>query len=341
MDYIRELNLHSNTEKERLRTFLARFDLWLDEIDYGVVIEKDNEIIGSCCKLKNIYKCFAVDPAHQGEGMTNRLLTEVSYRVFGEGYLHTFVYTKPTNKTIFTGLGFEEIVTLENVTLLEKGMTTIGQHISQLDKNHHISDKNNGAIVVNGNPFTLGHQYLVETASRCCEQLLVFVVEEDASSFPFADRLALIQAGCAHLSNVIVLPSSQYIISQATFPNYFLRDKDNAFATYAKIDTTVFGLWFAKQLNITARFVGEEPLDPMTNRYNDTMQAVLPAHGVTVHVIPRKANDIGIISASNVRALLKEDKWDDVRKYVPHTTLAYLEQATEVIDRLKQHDRKH
>ena len=49
-----------------------------------------------------------------------------------------------------------------------------------------------GALVMNCNPFTLGHQYLVEYAASKVAKLYLFVVEEDKSEFPFADRIELV-----------------------------------------------------------------------------------------------------------------------------------------------------
>ena len=37
---------------------------------------------------------------------------------------------------------------------------------------------------MNCNPFTLGHKYIVEKAARENDNVIIFVVEEDKSSFP-------------------------------------------------------------------------------------------------------------------------------------------------------------
>ena len=337
---LRILNLENERQRESLRSFLLRFSFALDEVDFAVVLLDHGEIVASSCKRKNVLKFFAIDPAYQNQGLSQKLLTEVTYRMFEEGYDHSFVFTPLFNREIFKSLGYDDVVSTDEVVLMEKGPETIGGYIRRLDETYGISEKQNGAIVMNGNPFTLGHQYLIETAAKSVQQLLLFVVEEDASSFPFHDRFRMFQEGTNHVNNVILIPSGRYIISQATFPNYFLRDLQNSFEIYATLDVTIFGKWF-KKLNITKRFVGEEPLDPMTNQYNETMKRILPDYGIELVVIPRLSNEQGTISASIVRRLLKEDKWDDVKKYVPASTFEYLENATEVIDELKKHDRKH
>ena len=40
-----------------------------------------------------------------------------------------------------------------------------------------------GAVVMNCNPLTLGHRYLIEQALKQCDYLMIFVVQEDKSFF--------------------------------------------------------------------------------------------------------------------------------------------------------------
>ena len=46
-----------------------------------------------------------------------------------------------------------------------------------------------GAIVMNCNPFTLGHKYLIKESLKKVDYLYIFVVEEDKSIFPFKDKI--------------------------------------------------------------------------------------------------------------------------------------------------------
>jgi len=339
-EQIEILNLSSNRQIQALETFLMRFSLSLDSIDFAVVIKNQQQIIGSCCKFKNVIKCFAIDPLFQNTGLSQKLLTEVTYQIFQQGYTHTFVFTRLDKKDIFESLGYSTVIQAEQVVLLEKGHVTIQQTIANIDKQYDCSRYENGAIVVNCNPFTYGHQYLIETAAQQVEQLLVFVVQEDASTFPFSDRFILVKEGTKHITNVKVIPSTDYIISHATFPNYFIRDKEHSFHIYAMLDLSIFGHWYG-QLNIKQRFVGEEPLDPMTSLYNETMKEVLPQFNMKLTIIERKSNALGIISASKVRELLKKDQWDEVAHYVPDCTFRYLRKSTHIIEKLKKNDSQH
>jgi len=181
-----------------------------------------------------------------------------------------------------------------------------------------------GAIVVNCNPFTLGHRYLIEYAASRTAHLFVFVVEEDRSFFPFNDRLALVRQGTSDLSNVTVLPSGGFIISQRTFAEYSSKEDLQDRVVDPSMDVMLFAKEIAPALNVTVRFAGEEPLDNVTRQYNAAMQRILPSHGVRFEVIPRKENGGEVISASRVRALLETKDFDSIAKLVPPTTLAYL-----------------
>lgn len=184
----------------------------------------------------------------------------------------------------------------------------------------------NGSIVMNCNPFTLGHRYLIEYAASKVDYLYIFVVEENKSFFPFEDRFRLVKNGTADLSNVIVLPSGNFIISAVTFPGYFYKDNLKETKIDCSNDLNVFAQYIAPTLNIKVRFAGEEPLDPVTKQYNEGMAEILPQHGMVFCEIPRKQDDegVGVISASRVRKLLKEKDFDSLKKLVPQTTLDYL-----------------
>ena len=181
-----------------------------------------------------------------------------------------------------------------------------------------------GALVMNCNPFTLGHQYLVEYAAAQVARLYIFVVQEDKSEFPFADRIKLVRQGVRHLPNVEVLPSGKFIISQQTFSGYFNKAELQDVAVDSSRDVEIFGREIAPELGITIRFAGEEPKDNVTRQYNETMREILPRYGVEFREIPRKEFDGDPISASSVRAALRRRDFDKIAKLVPTTTLEYL-----------------
>ena len=164
----------------------------------------------------------------------------------------------------------------------------------------------------------------MEYAASKVERLYIFVVEEDKSIFPFADRIELVRKGTADLKNVTVLPSGKFIISALTFSGYFNKAELQDSTVDPSMDVELFGKEIAPQLGITVRFAGEEPLDNVTRQYNETMARILPEYGVSFEVIPRKETNGGVISASRVRKLLEENNFEEISELVPPTTLDYL-----------------
>ncbi len=181
-----------------------------------------------------------------------------------------------------------------------------------------------GAIVMNCNPFTLGHRYLIEQALGQCHYLVVFVVEEDQSVFPFDERFQLVTWGTEDLANLIIVPSGRFIISSLTFSDYFNKSEIQERDIDASLDVTIFAREIAPCLHITKRFAGEEPFDNITRQYNESMRRVLPEYGIQFIEIPRKTQGDTAISASRVRALLAEKDFEGIKPLVPQTTYDYL-----------------
>lgn len=184
-------------------------------------------------------------------------------------------------------------------------------------------DGNNGAIVMNCNPFTNGHLYLITEAAKRVDTLYIFVVEEDKSFFPFKDRIELVRAGTAHIDNVCVLNSGQFVISSTTLPGYFEKDQVGDIYLDASNDMMLF-LQIAKVMNVHVRFAGSEPIDRFTNQYNTNMRTYLERYGVSFVEIDRKQSDGDVISASSVRKCLEKKDFETIKKLVPKTTYQYL-----------------
>jgi hypothetical protein len=189
------------------------------------------------------------------------------------------------------------------------------------------NSENCGAIVMNCNPFTFGHKYLIEYAATKVESLYIFVVEEDKSEFPFKDRHKLIKQNTKNLKNVIILPSGKFIISSTTFASYFNKSEiseKQATEQDVSFDLLIFAAAIAPVLNIKKRFVGNEPFDHVTRHYNEEMKKILTEYGCQVIEIPRLKKNNVVVSASRVRKLLNERNFEEIKKIVPITTLKYL-----------------
>ncbi|MGB6129748.1 MAG: [citrate (pro-3S)-lyase] ligase [Psychrilyobacter sp.] len=351
MNYIVEkLHLTNVEEVNEVRSFLSTFQLdYEKDIDYTVVIRDNNKIIASCSKSKDILKGFAVNQSVQGEGITNLLIKAIQDRLFQEGIFHSFIFTKPIYETTFKSLAYKVLASVEEVTLLEYGFNDIHKSLAAIKKLYNIDNSTpKTALVMNCNPFTLGHRYLIEKASLNSKEVLVFIVEEDKSLFPFEDRYQMTKNGVADLKNVTVIPGGKYIISSATFPSYFLREETKILSAYTKLDATIFSKYFCKQFNITKRMLGEEPYCPVTKSYNEALVGILENHGVEVDIIPRKwiSTPNNYISASKVRNLIKKEgreALDHLSEFIPPVTINYLksEEGKEVIKKIINSNTPH
>ena len=312
--------LRGNT-KTQWEALLRRAGLEPDTLwDQTALLWDGDTLAAAGSRMGNLFKCIAVDPAHRGEDLTAQVLSALRADAFREGHRHLFLYTKPENETLFRGLFFYPVAKTASVLLMEDKPRGMGDFLDPLPQ--PMPEGTVGAAVMNCDPFTLGHRYLIETAARECDQVFVFVLSEDRSHFPAKDRLELVRRGTADLPNVTVLPTGPYLISAATFPTYFLKDRDSADTVRCGLDVEIFTRYYAPRFRITRRYVGTEPFSPMTEAYNRALEAALPQKGIQVRLISRKEGTEGPVSASAVRKKLAAG--EDVSHLVPETTLQYL-----------------
>ena len=265
----------------------------------------------------------------------NSIVSHLIEFQFSRGNTHLFLYTKCNSAKFFGDLGFYEISRIDGqIVFMENRKTGFQNYLIKRVKTFE-----EGLAVMNANPFTLGHQYLVEKAAAENDLLHLFIVSEDASLVPFKIRKQLVMKGTAHLKNICYHDSGPYIISNATFPSYFQKDENAVIESHAMLDLTVF-TQIAKVLGITRRYVGEEPTSLVTGIYNRIMSEKLPEQGIECIVVPRKTCEDTPISASNVRLALQNGDYDTISKLVPQTTLDYFKspEAIPVIERIRQQE---
>ena len=324
MQQVDQLLKQENIERDRnLDYTVGMFDA-----DYNLVAT------GSC--FKNTLRCFAVDHAHQGEGLLNAVISNLVDYEYSIGNLELFIYTKVSTAKFFADVGFYEIARVEDkLVFMENRKDGFAKYLAKLKK----SKKDGaviGAVVMNANPFTLGHQYLLEEASKACDFVHVFVVSEEASPIPFQVRYDLVQKGSSYLKNLVYHPTGNYIISSATFPSYFLKDDELVIASQAKLDIKIFTK-IADTLKINHRFVGEEPFSEVTAIYNKVMEGELKKSGILYTEISRKTGATGPISASKIRESIKKGRIEEIKDVVPQTTYDFFtsSSAKPIIDRIK------
>lgn len=349
--YISEAPLSLNSVRRRVEAFLAANGLRLAPLDRYVVVTRDedgDEILAGGGLDGNVIKCVAVSESARSEGLMNIIVSRLIAIAREEGRESVKAFTKPENEGIFKSLGFALIASSPNAILMENGRGGLPEYRKYLES--LARPGRNGAIVMNANPFTKGHRYLVEQAASQVDNLYVIVVKEDRSRFPYVERKAMIEAGCAGLDNVVVCEGSDYAISAATFPTYFLKKLDDATDTQIALDLDLFVNHIAKPLGVTVRFAGSEPEDALTRRYNELMAEILPGTSVAVvrqdHQpdselvegsavrqarrpidfveIPRLEQNGNPISATSLRHALDKGNLKEAMEYIPKSTVPYL-----------------
>lgn len=353
---IQTLNPTTPRQRQRIEAFLKRNALRFDDMHYyAAVTDDDGEMIAGGGLKGNVIKCVAVDDAHKGEAIANTLVSHLISHANQEGYSCIKLFTKPKNRQLFESLSFRLLAEAPEAILMETGIGGISNTVEALKKIKEESEKYKeynkeckedskkckentsylntsipqhlnttmqptGCIVMNCNPFTLGHRYLIEQAAKQVERLYVMVVREDCSLFAYTERKAMVEQGVADIENVSVIDGSDYAISRATFPTYFLKRLDDAADTQMLLDLDLFRRHIAPALGATVRFVGTEPTDQLTRRYNQLMHETLK----DVREINRLEKDGNAVSASRVRKAMEEGDMNTIRQLVPPTTLPYI-----------------
>ena len=333
--YISEAPLSLNSVRRRVEAFLAANGLRLAPLDRYVVVTRDedgDEILAGGGLDGNVIKCVAVSESARSEGLMNILVSRLIAIAREEGRESVKAFTKPENEGIFKSLGFGLLASAPKAILMENGRGGLPEYKKYLES--LARPGRNGAIVMNANPFTKGHRYLVEQAASQVDNLYVIVVKEDRSRFPYVERKAMIEAGCAGLDNVVVCEGSDYAISAATFPTYFLKKLDDATDTQIALDLDLFVNHIARPLGVTVRFAGSEPEDALTRRYNELMAEILPGTSVAVVrqarrpidfvEIPRLEQNGNPISATSLRRALDKGNLKEAMEYIPKSTVPYL-----------------
>ena len=338
---IQELPLSVPSVRRQVEDFLGSNGLRLGEVDlYLAVLSEDGAILAGGGLQRDILKCLAVSAEARSLGLSVPLVSRLISVASERGFTNVKVFTKPENRALFESLGFKLLAEAPKAILLENGRG-LADYCAYL-RAHQAP----GVIIMNANPFTLGHKYLVERAES--RNLVIIPVKEDASRFSYAERLAMIRSGAGDWADVV--EGSDYQISAATFPTYFLKNLSDAAETQMRLDSDLFGRHIAPALGARVRYVGSEPADPLTARYNALLKELLPKYGIQLVEIQRLAVDSdcqadsstppsaplrmtrgttfelvkGPVTATAVRALLDEGRFKAASALTPESTWPYL-----------------
>ena len=342
---IQEIPLSSPFFHGKVERFLAANGLRLEEVDlYLALVNADGDILAGGGLCKDIIKCIAVAPEARSEGLAAPLVSRLIAEASARGIHNLKVFTKPENRAIFESLGFRLLAQAPKAILMEngRGLEAYCEYLRSFRK-----PGRSGVIVMNANPFTLGHKYLIYKASEQVDNLFVIPVKEDLSQFSYAERLEMIKAVVAgptaeenyffgrcqknQLSSAIsnltrattsthvaVLEGSDYIISAATFPTYFLKDHSDAAETQMRLDLDLYSRWIAPALDASVRFVGSEPIDALTNRYNKLIPNAV--------IIPRlEMASAGSVASENGTEVCSASAKNYADATVEHTSIPCVE----------------
>ena len=336
---IQEIPLRSPYFHSKVENFLAANGLRLEEVDmYLAVLNADGHILAGGGLSKDIIKCIAVAAEARSEGLAAPLVSRLIAEASARGVHNLKVFTKPENQAIFESMGFKLLAQAPKAILMEngRGLERYCEYLRSFRR-----EGLGGVIVMNANPFTLGHKYLIDKASEQVDTLYVIPVREDVSQFPYAERLAMIQAANANPthtdasfvmpggdrgSHVVVLEGSDYCISAATFPTYFLKDLSDAAETQMRLDLDLYSRWIAPALGASVRFVGSEPFDALTAHYNTLIpnSVEIPRLHLVATGPEVCFTSAPVVSASKVRQALAEGRYRKAAAMCPETTHPYL-----------------
>ncbi len=344
--YKNKIEFVKNPDSRTLRELTGLLEenglIYENGLDETLLIRREGSLIGTGSISGNVLKCIAVKEGFKNTNSSGDIITNLINREYQKGRTELFLFTKPENKKIFARLGFFPVYEIkENIVLMENNPSGLENFLEGLKRdcgNIRRAEGKISSIVVNCNPITNGHMYLIEKAVSLSAVLHLFVVSEDRSVFPFDVRYRLIKEATASIKNLIIHKGGDYIISNATFPSYFIKESKQIVNLHAQLDLELFSEKIAPALGITARFAGDEPLCPVTANYNRYMNEILPEHGIEFHIIKRFETEGEPVSASMVRKYLVERNFEGIKKIVPSSTYNFLISAEgeEIIKKLEK-----
>ncbi len=319
----------------KMKEFLSDHGLrYAPGIEYSVCMtDSDGRIIAAGSVEENVIKCVAVDSSCQGLGISNQILTALISYEFQRGRSHLFLYTRPENEELFFRLGFYPVLKTEEILLMENWKDGFRRFADGLERETPEEAKKKdlliGAVVANCNPFTKGHRYLLEKAVKKCDYLHLFLLDDPRTYFSPEERYQMAAENCRDLEQVIIHKGSEYVVSAATFPTYFLKDKSKAAKANCRLDLELFARLIAPKLQIQVRFVGTEPVCEVTHSYNCMMKELLPSYGIRVEELERLKIHGVPVSASDVRAFISCGRAAEARELVLDGTWPYVERKME------------
>lgn len=341
---LRSIPLSSAYCRRQAETFLLAQGLQMPRLDYMAGVFDDDDRLLACGGLDcSTIKGLAVCPEARQLNLAAKLVTHLRAYALEAGHRDVTVFTKPANIALFRSMGFCLIGQSSGAALLETDRMALPRYLDHLrslrpaesspDSKQGLGQEEQiqpqdflsqpqekqgpgqaaplhrcGVVVMNCNPLTRGHLYLIGQARRRCGHLVIVpVADNPLTLFGYSERRAMLQAAVEDMPGVSLAEASIYTVSRATFPTYFIKEKSQRALAHIELDLNIFAHHLAPALGATVRFVGTEPTDELTAAYNAAMHRLLPPAGIEVVEIARQGADGSPerpISASALRQAL-------------------------------------
>lgn len=335
--YSRLIDPHDAEQVRAQQHLLQQAGIRLDPlVDWSLALYAENEMLATGSCFRYTLRSIAVEAEHRGSGLMARLITELEKEAARRSLDRLMLVSQPKDRKLFSAVGFTALAeTGRGVTLMENSAALFLDFLKKLEADFNnlpspaTSPIRRASIVMNANPFSKGHRFLVESALKECDQLLLLVLSDESDNgFTFDQRFEMVRLGCADLPQVLTAAGGPYAVSTASFPSYFYPpselDENSLFLNdEAELDAALFTR-IAQHLGISIRFVGSEPLSAITNFYNRVLSRELADLGIELRVIERLRQNGEAVSASRVREFLKNKNYSAAEKLLPPTTWAFL-----------------
>lgn len=339
---LRSIPLSSPWSRRQAESFLLAQGLQMPRLDYMAGIFDDDDSLLACGGLDgSTIKGLAVCAEARHLNLAAKIVTHLRAYALEEGCRDVTVFTRPQNIPLFRSMGFCLIGQSEGAALLETDRLALDRYLGHL-RSLRPEQGTCGVIVMNANPLTKGHLYLIDQASRRCDRLVVIpVADNPLTLFSYKERRAMLAEAVAQLPNVVLAEASLYTVSRATFPTYFIKEKSRRSLAHIELDLNIFTRHIAPALQASLRFVGTEPADELTAEYNAAMHRLLPPAGIEVvelermtlpaHGSPSAAAEAAPVSASSLRRALQEGRtWQALQLAAPQAVPYVLAHAATI-----------
>jgi [citrate (pro-3S)-lyase] ligase len=240
-------------------------------------VHEQGSLVAVGARAGRVLKMLAIAPDYRGGSLLGEIVSALVACGIEAGLDSLFVFTKPAYAASFEALNFTRLAAQQQAVLLEFG-NGFKHWLAARDTSGRTAC--NGALTVDGEPFSRRQRLLIEDAASRVDRLYLFVSAADPSPVPFPERWRQLRDGVRDLAKVVVLDLAHYRIGAATFPTYFLKPDDPVATIRVELDATLFATRIAPFFGIARYFTGAEP-----GADHAVAARVIQAHGIEVSAI--------------------------------------------------------